>query len=716
MPRDFVLGPRRTPSNSGISAVAAPLQARNTDRTRPYTRASVRRFPFNTPTREFVWREGGQSVVLVALMFAVLMGFTAMSVDIGRFYAERRFIQNAVDTAALACAVRYVTSGEDGQKAWQAADDILQQRNLQHNPLGLTLTYPAYGAPLVYSGGGLPQNLISGILPTSNEGLGCRVAINVNVPTYLVKVVSSTLNTISLTTKAYAKARGGLLPSVIKRYLNIGDTDDTPGNDGNNEFMDTTAASGYDSACHAYSDYLPSCIPASLSQPGDEIVLFGQSQTADNDSSFRGYIGLDVRNFSSDPLVHDSYNGVAPDATTNTLKDFEANWITQGYPGPDICTPSTTQFLACAQIAAINGSSSGIFVDYYNQFFRPGDIGLFQLYDGKTKSVPDFSFTPPTIAVPTSGSVPAKTVAYSMSSQFAASASQICSDLVFDDGTLTYGPGDTTGNPFITGKISVNNSNVTCSGTGVGNLASNPTPNAVTSYNQTLSGMTSANAPQGIYEVFIRGTASAPYSARVHSLPAKVVVNGQVTEYDVSSSTTQQSVTMAGLPATVSWTQVVGTNTGQAKWHTTGSTPDGQVTVSWESCPRSADGLTVLTCYIGSPGITSTTVTAGTTNVDVTAVTSGVSTQNSYYGWVRFVAHDYSGHPVVKLSQIRLDVDQATGGTTSYIDVIGFAAYQITRMDSNDVYGKAVSPAYLDINDSALSQGKKITLVPWETP
>lgn len=699
----------------GISTVAAPSRAFNSTDARRYTPAAVRRFPFNTPTREFLWREGGQSVVLVALMFAVLMGFTAMSIDVGRFYAERRFIQNAVDTAALACAVKYATSGQDPQAAWNAADGILQDRNLAHNPLGLSLSYPAYGDPLVYGGASLPVNLISGILPTSNEGLGCRVAITVAVPTYLIKVVSSTLNTISLTTRAYAKAKGGLLPSVVKRYLNIGDTDDTPGNDGNNEFMDTTAAAGYDSACHAYSNYLPSCVPASLSMPGDEIVLFGQSQSADNDSSFRGYIGLDVRNFSSDPLVHVSYNGVAPDATVNTLKDFEANWITQGYPGPDICTPSTTQFLACAQIAAINGSSSGIFVTYYNQFFRPGDIGLFQLYDGTTKSVPDFSFNPPTIAVPTSGTVPSKTIAYSMSAQFAASASQICSDLVADDGTLTNGPGDTTGNPFVTGKITLNNTSVTCTGNGVGNLNANPTPNGVTSYNQTLSGMTSTNAPQGIYEVFIRGSASAPYSARIHSLPAKVVVNNQLTEYDVSSSTTQQSVSMSALPASVTWTQVVGTNNGQAKWHTTGSTPDGQITVSWESCPRSTDGSTVLTCYIGSPGIKSTTVTAGT-NVDVTAITSGVSTQKSYYGWVRFVGYDYSGHPVVKLNQVRLDVDQATGGTTEYVDVLGFAAYQITRMDSNDVYGRAVSPAYLDINDSNLSVGKKITLVPWETP
>ena len=103
-------------------------------------------------------------------------------------------------------------------------------------------------------------------------------------------------------------------------------------------------------------------------------------------------------------------------------------------------------------------------------------------------------------------------------------------------------------------------------------------------------------------------------------------------------------------------------------------------------------------------------------NLNVTVSTAGITTPNSYFGWLRFVGIDHQGHPVVKLEQIKLDIDQATGGTTEYVDVIGYAAYQITRMDSNDVYGRAVSAAYLDPNDSALSVGKKITLVPWETP
>jgi hypothetical protein len=195
----------------------------------------------------------------------------------------------------------------------------------------------------------------------------------------------------------------------------------------------------------------------------------------------------------------------------------------------------------------------------------------------------------------------------------------------------------------------------------------------------------------------------------------KVNVNNQVIEYDLAGSTTQQSVSLSSLPATVAFTQQVGTNSGPRRWQPSGASADGIITVSWDSCPLSIVDATSLSCYIGSPGTRTATIVAGN-NIDVTVSTSGATSPNTYYGWLRFSGFDHTGNPVVKLQQIRLDVDQATGGTTEYIDVIGYAAFQITHMDSNDVYGRAVSQAYLDPNDSALSLGKKITLVPWETP
>ena len=46
--------------------------------------------------------ERGQALVLFVLALAVLMGFTAMTIDVGLFLRERRNLQNAADAAALA--------------------------------------------------------------------------------------------------------------------------------------------------------------------------------------------------------------------------------------------------------------------------------------------------------------------------------------------------------------------------------------------------------------------------------------------------------------------------------------------------------------------------------------------------------------------------------------------------------------------------------------
>jgi len=47
-------------------------------------------------------RERGQTLIMGVLFMSVLLGFTAMAVDIGMFYEDRRHLQNSADAAALA--------------------------------------------------------------------------------------------------------------------------------------------------------------------------------------------------------------------------------------------------------------------------------------------------------------------------------------------------------------------------------------------------------------------------------------------------------------------------------------------------------------------------------------------------------------------------------------------------------------------------------------
>jgi len=193
--------------------------------------------------RAFAREDAGQTVVLVALMFTVLMGFAALGIDVGRFYSERRYVQDAVDSAALACAYKYAQGGVVAD-AWSAGDAVLQQRNLKANPLGIPVTYAALGSE-VYDPTVADRNLISGILPVQTNGRGCRVAITVDVPTFLIKIVSPALNTIKMTTMGYAKTKTGFLPSVVNRWANP----PGPGNGNINNFIDHVMAEGRDYNC-----------------------------------------------------------------------------------------------------------------------------------------------------------------------------------------------------------------------------------------------------------------------------------------------------------------------------------------------------------------------------------------------------------------------------------------------------------------------------------
>jgi hypothetical protein len=61
-------------------------------------------------------RQRGQSLIVFVLFFGVLAGFTAMAIDIGLFYEDRRHLQNSVDAAALA-GVAELPTNTDSAKA-----------------------------------------------------------------------------------------------------------------------------------------------------------------------------------------------------------------------------------------------------------------------------------------------------------------------------------------------------------------------------------------------------------------------------------------------------------------------------------------------------------------------------------------------------------------------------------------------------------------------
>jgi uncharacterized membrane protein len=67
--------------------------------------------------------ERGQALILIALGMAALLALTALAIDGGMAYAERRSSQNAADNAALAAAYRILETG-DQSLATAAAQTI----------------------------------------------------------------------------------------------------------------------------------------------------------------------------------------------------------------------------------------------------------------------------------------------------------------------------------------------------------------------------------------------------------------------------------------------------------------------------------------------------------------------------------------------------------------------------------------------------------------
>ena len=80
------------------------------------------------------------------------------------------------------------------------------------------------------------------------------------------------------------------------------------------------------------------CRPPSLI-PGPCSTCTARNSKAANDSSFRGFVALDVRNFES-TTSRLYYNGVTSGTSVNTLKNKEGDYIINGYDGPTF--PSVT--------------------------------------------------------------------------------------------------------------------------------------------------------------------------------------------------------------------------------------------------------------------------------------------------------------------------------------------------------------------------------------
>ena len=625
----------------------------------------------------------GQVMVLVVFGMVALMAGAGLAFDVGRFFSERRFLQNAADAGALAVANALIR-GETTTVAEAQGREVLT-RNLLGSPTGTTAvvaTTPEYatGHP------GDPAWLTSGILMTGGQ---VRVAIRSDVTYTFGRAIG--LGDARIGAQARVDTLGDLLPIAVRHYINapgptVGATAPCDGN--SHDFQDLVATANTSCLGTVTDASLRSTpnpgLPFNASDPNDDptnhgpiIALVGQGADPSNAASFRGFVALDIRNFEG-ATSNLFYNGVTAGMTANTIADVEAGWVATGYPGPAF-PPISSPPDPNDQIGILDGNKSGIIVDAIDGRYDPGSEILAAVYSGTVMNIPDFAMTVPSMVTINQNQNRNGSVTMSVSKN-AAFMGVVESS--------AFGNWNDPTNPY---------------GTTLLPLDFSPSPISPAG-TVTWTQFQTSGAPQGIYTVWIQGHSSSPYLTD-HYYPVAVKIGSVNRDFSTSGSGSVISVANTG---------ETGTGTFQVATPNNNSTYfGGDVTVTVEGGPQSNG---VLPVGIGTVTVSPSTFTLDkgvTQNVTVTIDGGTLSlTPGEYPLTLRVTGTNQTGEPVTRMIPFTFDI--ATAGTSDeYVDIVGWTVFRITSLDSNAVYGYAISGVYTDMNDPGLRRGQTARLVPW---
>ena len=629
----------------------------------------------------------GQVLVIFALGVTGLLAAAGVAIDIGRFYSERRFLQNAADAAALAAANALI-SGATTDAAIASAQNTLTH-NFAGDPNGIIPSLPPSTPTYEPGHSGDSSYLTDGIVIS---GGAVRVAVTNTINYTFGRVIG--LGNQAISAKAMAQLQGDVLPIAVRRYVN------TPGpnsgvaypcSDNPSAFTDyfaTEATSCLGSEPDASLRSGPNPGSAfNAADPGSDptnhgpiLEILGQGAQPNNGADFRGFVALDIRNFQS-TTSQLYYNEVSPSTNANTLKALEAGWIATGYPGPMfppiIAPPDPND-----QVAIMSGNSTGIAINAVVNRFTVGQDVLVLVYPGNVMAIPDFTITPPgEIDLPATGTTASggnlkvsRNQAFSGTVTLSTLADPLDAQNPLTTGTMTGGANAITYNP-------------------------NPvTPSLGSGQSVALQNITTAAAPQGIYTIWVQGLAGSPYlTTKVQPVAVKIgtvtkdfaftsnvssfeVASGGTATFDLQLQNSPNKNTNFGNPVTLSVDTPLPVGIGTMSF----SSP----TVS----PSKTGAHSTLTINTGTlaPGIYTLTLRATCMNADATS---------------RKVTH---------LFQVTLNVGGAgSSGNQEYVDISGFAVMRIAAIDANTISAYAITSLYTDMNDPQLRRGQVARLVPW---
>jgi Flp pilus assembly protein TadG len=632
----------------------------------------------------------GQVLVIFAALLVILLGFTGLAIDVGRQNAEQRHVQTAADAATLAACRALIAGASDGAAATQAHN--VANINLARSPAGATAVI-APDASRVYQDGhaGDPAYLTSGVLVS---GTSVRVAISSTVETTLAAVVG--IPTLDASARARCTLQGGpAVPIVVRRY------DGAPGPGGG--FVDYMATVGTSTtgAVDTISSWgYGGRTGASEAQPGPVFEIYGPGAKAANDSSFRGFIALDVRNFES-TTSRVYYNGVTAGTNVQTLKNKHGAYILNGYPGPGF-PPVTNPADPYDQVATFNGNDTSMVVHNFDDVYAVGDRVLLAIYSGTVMQIPDFAITPPVGFTLASTGGPVNGPNFSVTRNDAFN-STVTLHLHGDAAASTVGhpEWDILPDPPISPPGAGDMNQPTWS-TNIFIPAKNGTT-------VSTSGIRTNAVPAGIYTVWLEGHSGNPYF-QTRRVPVPVKVGGAVRDFSLGNSTV--SATIAAMGGTAAIPIYVSTTTATStKWGATGSAVTlGVDASSFTDCSLNAEaiGAGQLTLSAGSVTPSATGLGASST---LTINSVGLA-PGCYRFNVRASGTNGDGQPVVHIQPITFTV-ATTASSGSYVDIIGFGVFDITDIGSNSISGRAVSPISPDPNDQSLRRAQRVRLQPW---
>lgn len=638
-------------------------------------------------------RERGQVLVIFVLALVALMAAAGLAIDMGRFYSERRFLQNAADAAALAAADALIRGGTNTD-ARNDANAVLT-RNFSIPPNGVTPNLPPGDGSEVYTSGhaGDPNYLIDGILIS---GGSVRVAIRNTIPYTFGRAVG--LNTNTLIGRARVKFDGNLLPIAVRHFIKAPGTNSgiAPCTDDFTNFMDffstaNTSCLGTDTdgssrtSPNAGANFDTTNPDSDRTNHGPIVAILGQGADPDNGADFRGFVALDIRNFAT-ATSQLYYNGVTASTSSNTLKDMESQWILDGgYPGP-MFPAAVTPPDPNDQVAIMSGNAAGQAVSAFATRFAPGKEILVAVYSGITQQIPDFSMTSPgTISVGTSGTT-ASAGSFRIGRNQAFSG-QVALSTVADAGDPA--------NPLVLGTMLGAPTPIT--------YDPNPvTPTLGAGAPVNMENIQMSGAAEGIYAIWLEGQAGSPYLTTKYT-PFSLKVGTVSRDFTITADASAQVAAAAG--DTVTFT---------LNLKRSGSAFGGTgVNLSLEPMPGGS-----LPTGMGSVSFSASNVTpaAGSGANSTLTINTGTMIPGQYQVVVRATGTngDSTPHPVTHLLPLTIAVGTSTSsGNQEYVDIVGFAVMRVAAITSNSVTAYAITPVITDPTDSRLRRGQVARLSPW---